>query len=163
MNFLQMPLHARTLVYMADRAFNVQEQEELKPFFEEFVIQWTAHNKQLKASMDLLYDRFVVVMVDESFNGLSGCGIDKSVNFLKAIEGDFNVSFFNRLLVAYKKEDQVKTVNQHFISGLIGSGDLNEDTMVFNNLVQTREQFDREWLAPLKNTWLAKYLKKVDA
>ncbi len=159
MKFDTMPAHARVWIYMADRVFNTKEQEELKTFFEEFVIQWTAHNNQLKASMDLLHNRFVVVMVDESFNGVSGCGIDKSVNFLKTLAEEFKVDFFNRLLVAYQKEEQIRVVNQHFIPNLLLQGDINENTPVFNNTVQTKEQFDTLWLTPLKNTWLSRYLK----
>jgi hypothetical protein len=143
---------------MADRSFSETEQKKLERLFLEFVHQWTAHDKQLKASIDLLYGRFVVVMVDESFNGVSGCGIDKSVNFLKAIAGDFKVDFFNRLLVAYKKDEQIRVVNKHFIPNLLLHGDINEDSLVFNNMVQTKEQFDLNWLIALKNTWLARYL-----
>lgn len=159
MNFSQMPLHARTWVYMADRIFSDAEEQELNSRFEQFTEQWTAHNNQLKASMDLLHNRFVVVMVDESFNGVSGCGIDKSVNFLKTLAEEFKVDFFNRLLVAYQKEDQIRVVNQHFIPNLLLQGDINENTPVFSNAVQTKEQFDTLWLTPLKNTWLSRYLK----
>jgi hypothetical protein len=161
MNFLTMPPHARVWVYQADRSFTETEQEELAVFFNEFVKQWTAHNKQLKATMDLLYGRFVVVMLDESFNAVSGCGIDKSVNFLKAIEGDFQVSFFNRLLVAYKNADAIEVCKQHEVTSLLAEGKLSADTLVFNNAVQTREEFDAFWLTPLKNTWLSKYLPQA--
>lgn len=161
MNFLTMPPHARVWVYQADRVFTEQEQEELAVFFNEFVKQWTAHNKQLKATMDLMYGRFVVVMLDESFNNVSGCGIDKSVNFLKAIEGDFKVSFFNRLLVAYKAGDEINVCKQHEVADLLSKGQIIADTLVFNNVVQNREEFDAFWLTPLKNTWLSKYLTQV--
>lgn len=159
MKFDTMPAHARVWIYMADRIFSDAEEQELHSRFEKFTEQWTAHNNQLKASMDLLHKRFVVVMVDESFNGVSGCGIDKSVNFLKTLAEEYKVDFFNRLLVAYQKEDQIRVVNQHFIPNLLLQGDINENTPVFNNTVQTKEQFDTLWLTPLKNTWLSRYLK----
>lgn len=163
MDFIKMPADARVWVYQADRPFSPAEQEELSLFFQQFTAQWTAHNKQLSASMDLLYDRFVVVMVDESRNEVSGCGIDKSVHFLKTIEADFNVSFFNRLLVAYKKGDEVKAVKSSEIPGLIAAAELNEDSLVFNPMVQTRAEFDSNWLIPLKKSWLARHLPGVHA
>jgi len=44
-------------------------------------ISWTAHNNQLKAKGEIRYNRFLILIVDESQAGASGCSIDKSVPF----------------------------------------------------------------------------------
>jgi hypothetical protein len=36
---------------------------------------------------------------------------------------------------------------------------ITADTLYFNNLVQTKEELENNWLVPVKDSWLAKRIK----
>jgi hypothetical protein len=51
--------------------------------FSNFCIQWTAHGANLKAYGEVRHHRFIVMIVDETAAGASGCSIDKSIHFIR--------------------------------------------------------------------------------
>ena len=81
---------SKVWVYQSNREFNTAETEEIKKIGLLFTRDWTAHGSQLNASLDILYNRFIVLMVDENDASASGCSIDKSLAFIKNIEQQFN-------------------------------------------------------------------------
>jgi hypothetical protein len=158
--FKNMPSDARVWIYQADRELNPAEQDRFREKSAEFVQQWTAHKKQLNAEMELVYNRFVVVMVDENYSDVSGCGIDKSVNFLKEMESDLGIKLFDRLTVAYRDaNEQIRTVPASIVPELISSGQMTEITIIFNNTVQTKAEWETKWEMPLRYSWLSKYIR----
>ncbi len=92
-------------------------------------------------------------MVDESQAGASGCSIDKSVYFIKEIENVLQINLFDRLTFAYKDGNEIKTAQRDDFARLFNEGKINYETMVFNNLVKTKKDFDETWLIPLRASW----------
>lgn len=144
---------SRVWIYQSDRPFTAEETARLQPMLDEFAAQWVSHNRQLKAAGKLLYDRFIVLMVDETQAGASGCSIDKSVYFLKELEKAFGVSLFDRLTFAWREGEEVQAAPQEAFRKLYQKGEITDDTLVFDNLIKTREELENRWLRPLKETW----------
>lgn len=103
------------------------------------------------ATIDILYNRFLIVLVDEETASASGCGIDKSVRFIQQIEKDYLINLFDRLLVTFRDEHGVirGTKLQEF-EQLVEKGALNADTIVFNNLLGTKEEMSTKWEVAVK-------------
>ena len=59
--------------------------------------------------MFVIFNRFLVVFVDEKIAQASGCSIDKSVHFVKQLEDEFHINFFDRTLIAYKEGNEIQT------------------------------------------------------
>ena len=78
--------HSRVWIYQSDRKLTADEVVQIQMNLDNFTRSWTAHNNQLKAKAEIRYNRFLVLIVDESQAGASGCSIDKSVNFMKQLE-----------------------------------------------------------------------------
>jgi len=144
---------SKVWIYQTNRRLTTSEQTSIKEKLDEFIPDWIAHGKNLKASSDILYDHFIILMVDESAASASGCSIDASVHFLKDIEKDFNVILFDRLLFAFKQDDEVKVVNKNTFKELISDNQINNETLVFNNLVNTKKELNENWLIPLRTSW----------
>ena len=71
----------------------------------------------------------------------------------QSIEKDFNISLFDRMQFAYKKEGRVEVASRKEFEKLLSQGVLNDDTIVFNNLVETNEELKSRWEIPLKDSW----------
>jgi hypothetical protein len=112
----------------------------------------------LKATADIAYNRFIIFYVDESANEVSGCGIDKSVNLVKQIEQQLGVDFFNRTQIAYQDNDEVKAFTLADAKKLFAENVIHANTIIFNNLVNTKHELDSEWKQRLADSWLWKRL-----
>jgi hypothetical protein len=93
------------------------------------------------------------LIVDESQAGASGCSIDKSVNFMKQLEQHFSISLFDRFNLAYRNGEEVVSVPRQQFEELLKGGQINTDTIVFNNLVQNVAELQTKWEVPFKDSW----------
>ncbi len=152
-SFEALPAHSRVWIYQSDRAFTADEINEINANVENFVDQWVSHNNKLAAFGKVFYDRFIVLMVDESKAGASGCSIDSSVRFIQSIESRYGVNLFDRLIFSFKQDDKVVSVPHNSFSQLFEEGKINENTLVFDNLVNIKDDFENLWLKPLKESW----------
>lgn len=148
---------SRIWIYQANRPFSILESEKLHRILNEFTWQWTAHNQQLHAGFELRYNQFIILIVDENTAGASGCSIDKSVRMMQSVEREFGVELFNRFSMAYRNNaGEINTVNREQFESLLSAGEINGDTLVFNNLVQTYGELISQWEIPLGQSWHAR-------
>lgn len=126
---------------------------EIRTQVQDFAQQWISHNRQLRAHGDVLHNRFVVLMVDESQAGASGCSIDKSVYFLKNLQAQYDVDLFDRMQFSYLDGDQVMTVSREEFAKLYSEEKINNDTPVFDTLVNTKGDYEAEFVKPLGKSW----------
>lgn len=149
----EMPQDARVWVYQSERELTPDETKKAQVLVAAFLEKWTSHDLHLKASYEIRYNRFLVLMIDEKQATAGGCSIDKSVHFIQELEKVFNTSLMNRMLFAYKEGDRVKTVQRSTFEELYEKGIITDETLVFNNLVQSKIDLDTKWEVPLKHSW----------
>ena len=148
-----MPANSRVWVYQSNRAFASNEVEKINEQLSLFIDKWVSHNQALKAYGALYHNQFVVLMVDESQAGASGCSIDSSVHFIKSLGAHFQVDFFDRMNFAFLEDKDVKTAERETFSNLYKNQKINDNTLVFNNLVKDKSEFESSWIVPLKDSW----------
>ena len=144
---------SRVWVYQADRKLNDAEALQIQVQLDNFATGWTAHNNQLKAKAEIRYNRFLILIVDESQAGASGCSIDKSVNFMKSLEQQFGINLFDRFNLAYRDGEEVVSVPRQQFEELLKQGKINTETIVFNNLAQNVTELQNKWEVPFKDSW----------
>jgi len=154
--YQDLPADAKVWIYQADRAFTDYEAITIQRKLDAFVADWTSHKKDVKALGQLYYNRFIVLMADERSFRVSGCSIDSSVAFIKELGQTLEVDFFNRFNIAYIQDDKAYVADKQQFRELFEQGKVDENTIVFNNLVQTKEEFENNWQIPLKESWQMK-------
>ena len=97
---LSFPDTARLWVYQADRRLTKEETEFVNENAAKFCLSWSAHGQALQATFQLEYDQFLVLMVDERQAEASGCSIDASVSFIRALENKLGLTLLDRGNVA---------------------------------------------------------------
>jgi hypothetical protein len=128
-----------------------------------FTRQWAAHGQPLTSAFKIAYNRFVILAVDESLNGASGCSIDGSTRVVKQMEGTIKVSMLDRTVVAFLNSDQVSTIKLSELEESLRIKKWAGDTLTFNNLVTVKGKLDSDWIVPASKTWLKRYLTKATA
>ena len=144
---------ARVWIYQSKTPLPTQEITAIRQHLSDFASTWVSHNNQLKAYAEVFHNQFIVLMVDESQAGASGCSIDKSVRFVQQLEQKYQLDLFDRMTFTYKEGDTIKTAHRTAFAALYKSGAINEATLVFDNLVKTKAAFENNWIKPLGESW----------
>jgi hypothetical protein len=157
-SIFQLADHSRVWIYQSNRPFSEREQIVLTSQLNAFVQVWAAHGRELLASGAVLLDQFIVLAVDEQQAGASGCSIDKSVNFMKELAAQYDVSLFDRLTFTFLNDGQVQTASSSDFKRLYTEGSLSGDTLVFDNLVNNVGDLRTAWLKPLASSWHKRFI-----
>jgi len=155
--FEEMPAAARIWVYQSDRELTNEEEKLVSEKLRSFCDQWNTHGSKMPTSFDIKYSKFIILSVDESQLGASGCSIDSSVKILRNIEETMGINLLNQGKVSFMTEDKVTTATLPELKNYIAAGTLELDTLIFNPLVDKKQDLDKKWLITAKESWLKKY------
>lgn len=154
-------LHATSRVwqYVSDRPLSGQEVEAITNAAKTFCANWTAHNNQLRADAFVLHNQVLVLAVDESTAGASGCSIDKSTHFVERVGADLGIDLFVRDRVFYQQPDgEVVIAKLALLPELAQNGQLTPETLVFDTLAATLGQLTEQGWKPLANSWQKRWV-----
>lgn len=153
-----LPDNSRVWLYQADRAFTQEEVELIKVKAIDFIEQWTRHGDNLKGSFTIKYNQFLIIAVDESFNNVSGCSIDASVRFVQQLEQELQIDLMNKMNVSFKDGDNINIVKLSDFQQFAKAQKITKETIVFNNMVQTKGEVETNWEVPAQQSWHQRFL-----
>jgi hypothetical protein len=152
-----LPDSARIWIYQSNRALTANEGVQLETAANQFVSGWNAHGQQLSAGFEFLHNHFLILAVDESIHGASGCSIDSSVALIRQLNAVFQIDFLDRTKVAMLENGQVELLDLSEIKNAVATGKLTPESKVFNNLLRTLGEFRNKWVVSALETWLKRY------
>jgi hypothetical protein len=153
-----LPNNSRIWIYQSNREFTKKEVEYISKKAQDFINQWTRHGDRLKGSFAIRYNHFLALAVDESFTTISGCSIDSSVRFVKELENELNLDLMNKMNVTFKDENRIFSVKLINFQQLVKQGRVTPETIVFNNMVSSKSDFESNWEIPAKDSWHKRFL-----
>ncbi|MEZ4857716.1 MAG: ABC transporter ATPase [Flavobacteriaceae bacterium] len=157
-DFNNLPNDSRIWIYQANRKLSDAEVDFISQQTQSFLSQWTAHGADLEAGFEIKYHRFIIMGLNQENASASGCSIDASVHFIQSLEKQLgvdlldkmNVTFYHGEYIAYKPLlDFKKMAKDRSVSG---------NTVVFNNLVNTKAEYLEHWEVPAKDSWHSRFL-----
>ena len=153
MEYLDYPDNAKVWIYQSSKYLDADDIAYLKVELDDFVTEWESHGNMLKATFEIVYDLFVVIVVDEEGDRMCGTAQDNSVKLMKKLGAQLEVDFLDRMTQSYKKGEKVEIVKMNDFSDLLAKKEIDENTIVYNNMITTKYDFDHNWEVPLKNSW----------
>jgi hypothetical protein len=157
-NFESLENTSRVWIYQSTREFSKSEVEIINDKIELFLANWKRHGDDLKASYKLKYNQFIILAVDENFNDVSGCSIDASVNLMKQMEKELNVDLTNKLNISFKDNDNINIVSLSDFQKYAKQEKITSSTIVFNNMVSSKADFEQNWEVTANNSWHKRFL-----
>lgn len=155
--FDALPDEARLWIYQANRKLSDDEVQKIAQDTLDFISTWTAHEKPLVASFLIKYNRFLILGIDASIQPASGCAIDKSVAFIQALEQQFSIDLLDKMNVTYKQGDFIAHKSLLDFKKMAKEKAVNKETIVFNNLVNTKQEFIESWEVPAQDSWHSRF------
>ncbi len=147
---------SRVWIYQSSRLFTISEALEIEELLTDFTGKWLSHGIPVKGAGHLFFGQFIVLMADEQATGVSGCSTDSSVRLIKDMEKKFSVNMFDRTTLAFIVKDRIQLLPLSQLQYAFDNGFINSHTIYFNNIVQTKEELENNWLIPIKDSWLSK-------
>ena len=157
-SFDQLPDSSRVWIYQANRSCSEEELIEIRSKLDSFIEQWTAHGSDLHAGYSIEYKRFIVIGLNQDLNNATGCSIDASVHFIQQLERDYNVDLMDKMNVSYKQGEFIAYKQLSDFKKMAKDRAISKNTIVFNNLVSTKGEFEDQWEVPAKDSWHARFL-----
>ena len=144
-------------VYPSSRKFYPQEIEGLQEKLQQFIINWKEEDKEFLASFTLLYNRFIVFAVEENAV-ISNADVDKQVGFILQLQQEYEVELLDKMNVCFKQGEHVQYKELKEFKKLLKSKSVSEKTVVFDNLIQTKEELENYWEVPITESWYNRFL-----
>ena len=156
--FSQLSDTSRVWIFQSSKELSEQWSQLISTELTSFLQDWAAHGKDLFASFEIRFNRFIVIAVDENMAGATGCSIDKMMKEIQSIDLKFNLNLLERMKVAYRDGKEISEVSVNDFPALLKSGKATENTMVFNNTVQTISELKTNWETPVSQCWVVNLL-----
>ena len=153
----------RIWVYTASRQLTPAEEAFAKTNLDIFtgekasdghIQPWASHGNTLDAKATILWNRVLILAVDERSFGASGCSIDSSVRFLRLLADKLEVDLFDRMIfMEYQSSASVKAYDREALKAAFDSGELHDQSLMVDTLVSTIGQARLEMIKPLGQSW----------
>ena len=151
-SYSKLPNTSKVLIYQSDRELSEKELLIMKQYIDNFSQNWVTHGKPVRNTFKV-FNYFICFFIDESLYSTSGCSLDSLVELIKTIGNRFDIDFFNRNNIVYLDKLQPKLLSVDNFKLLI-----QPDVIIYNNLAQTKLDFENHWKVPVKESWLKRYL-----
>jgi len=158
-DFDTLPENSKIWIYQSDRKFYPQEIEEISQKIESFLNSWSQDSEGISASYQIKYNRFIIFAVDTSNISLSIASIDASVMFIINLQSEYKIELLDKLNVCFKQGKFVQYQELKAFQKLIKSKSISAKTIVFNNLINTKEELVDSWEIPITESWHNRFIK----
>ena len=158
-DFKTLSENSRIWIYQSNRSLTQHEKESISKLIEDFLNNWKSHGVSLNSGFEIKYNRFIVIAQDQNIQSATGCSIDSMVHFIQKLEKQYNISLLDKLNVSYKQGDYIAYKSLKDFKKMVKDGAVSKNTIVFNNLVQTKLEYTNYWEVPAFESWHARFFK----
>ncbi len=157
-DFEKLPDTSKIWIYQSSRKFYPEEIAEITQKTEGFLNSWKDEGNPIIASYKIFYDRFLIFVVDQTLEALSVAAIDDSVGFIFTLQNTYEVELLDKLNVSFKQGEFVQYKDLKEFQKLVKKKAVSEKTIVFNNLINTKEELENNWEIPITESWHNRFL-----
>jgi len=155
MEFNSLDNSSKVWIYACNRTLDASELLKITQRLDAFLKEWSAHGAALFAAYQIEVSQIVIVAVDERLAAASGCSIDKLVHLFQDLGRELNVDFFDRMLVAYEKDDNVHFTKLNNFWAMKKANLIADSTIIYDTTVKTLDEWKSGWKKPFKDSWHA--------
>ena len=149
---------AKVWVYPSSRKFYPNEIEGIESKVKDFLESWKSDDENFKASYQFLYNRFIVFFADDENSTLTNSDIDASVSFILGLQQEYEVELLDKMNACFKQGEYVQYKDLKDFKKLLKNKAVTAKSIIFDNLITTKVDFDNNWEIPLEESWYNRYL-----
>ncbi len=147
-------------IYQSSTIFTSNQKNHIEQKLHDFVSNWSSHGDVVNGSFEIIEERFIIVFANEEEVMVSGCSIDSSVKIIKELEQELGLSLLDKSNIAFQQAiGEIKLYQLSQIPEAVNSGEINLESIVFNNAISNGLDFESSWKVKAKDTWVKRYFK----
>ena len=144
---------SRIWIYAAEQKLTDKQEAYILKSISVHLQSWEAHKVPLTAGVTILENHFIVVALDESENGASGCSIDTLQNKIQDLEKELSVSLLNRLNIFCRINDEIQCVSSFKLDDIAKA-----NTLFYDLTIQKKSELSN-WLKQVEEGWCANLIQ----
>ncbi len=144
---------SRVWIYASSKPLSETQATALESEAKAFAATWTAHQLPLKADAKMIDNLFLVFCVDENQHEVSGCGIDKSVDFMRKAGEKLQVDFFNRTQIEIQQNGIFQIMSLSAINELLNTNQLSAQSLFADKTITDLQNFRTHFAKPITQAW----------
>ena len=149
---------AKVWVYPSSRKFYPTEIEEIEQKVKQFVESWKPEDENFKVSYQLLYNRFIIFVADDTETSLTNADIDTSVSFILKLQETYKVALLDKMNACFKQGEYVQYKELKDFKKLLKNKAVAAKTIIFDNLITNKEDLENYWELAIEDSWYNRYL-----
>ncbi len=143
---------SKVFIYPSNRKFYEDEIPVLNKKIEYFLLDF----KGIDSYFEIKYRRFIAIIISDR-TPLSLDQNDDLVNFIQALEKEYKIHLIDKINVCFKQGDYVQLKEIPDFKKLVKNKGVSKKTIVFDNLIHSKEEYENNWEIPAENSWIAHY------
>ncbi len=157
--FETLPDSSRVWIFGADQPLADEGTKQLLDEVDRYLADWKAHGAPLTVARQWRDGRFLVVAVDQGTEGATGCSIDGLFRLIQGVEKKLGTNLVGGGRVFYRDDRAaVQAVPRAAIEGLVASGAITKDTVVFDTTHTDLGTFRTSFERRAKDSWVKELL-----
>lgn len=157
-DFLEITDLAKVFIYPSNRKFYAEEINEVIENIESFLKNWCTTNSQ-NIAYKFLYNRFIIFFIDDQETAIQNNAIDAIVTFIFQLQKTYAVTLLDKMNVCFKQGEYVQYKELKDFKGLLKNRALTEKSIIFDNLVITKADFENNWETTVADSWYNRFLR----
>lgn len=160
--FETLPDASRVWIFGSDRRLSEDATTALLKGVDEHLTNWKAHGEPLTVGSQFRDNRFLVIAVDQSTAGASGCSIDGLFRVLQGLEPQIGASLVGGGKVFYRDSHaEVQSTTRDQVPALVKSGAITKDTVVFDTSLTDLGAFRAGFEKRAKESWIKPMMGEI--
>jgi hypothetical protein len=148
---------AKVWIYPSSRKFYPTEIEEIEEKIKTFVENWKSDDETFKVSYQFLYNRFIILVAEDDV-ALTNLDIDASVTFILQLQETYKVELLDKMNACFKQGEYVQYKELKDFKKLLKNKSVTGKTIIFDNLVNNKEDLENYWELTIEDSWYNRYL-----
>ncbi|MDB2385412.1 ABC transporter ATPase [Polaribacter sp.] len=149
---------AKTLIYPSSRKFYKNEIKTVQEKVNDFLNGFLEKKTGLKVSFQFLYNRFLIFFIDDSNSSLKHDQLNAIAVFIQKLEKNYDVTLLDRMNICFKQGEYVQYKELKDLKSLLKNKALTGKSIVFDNTIDIKKDFDEFWETTLENSWYNRFL-----
>jgi hypothetical protein len=154
-----LPEDAKVWIYPSSRKFYPNEIEEVEAKVKIFVENWKIEDENFKVSYQFLHKRFIIFIADAENSELTNTDLDAAVSFILSLQETYKVELLDKMNACFKQGEFVQYKELKDFKKLLKNKAVTAKTIIFDNLITTKQDLDNYWEMPIEESWYNRYLR----
>ncbi len=145
-----LPETSKIYIYPSSRKFYKDEFPIINKRVEKYLNEFST----IDSFFGIKYQRFIVIIISDK-TPLSIDQIDILISFIQSLEKEFNLSLLDKVNICFKQGEYVQLKEIPDFKKLIKNRGVSKKTIVFDNLINTKEEYENYWEMPAESSWVS--------